>query len=409
MPRVELRKQEFETMAVKLPIYLDNNSTTRTDPRVVESMLPYFTEHFGNAASKTHSFGWKADEAVNQARESIARVINASAKEIIFTSGATESDNLAIKGATAMLRSRGNHVITVCTEHKAILDPCKRLQQNGFDVTYLPVNREGLISLDLLANAATDRTVLISVMAANNEIGTLQPLAEIGELCKERGILFHTDAAQAYGKIPLDVEALGIDLLSISGHKIYGPKGIGAIYVRRRDPHVRLEPQIDGGGHERGMRSGTLPVPLIVGLAKAAELCHEEMPAETQRLQELRDRLQNGLLENLDEVFVNGHPEQRLAGNLNMSFAHIQGEALLMTLRNVALSSGSACTSANVEPSYVLRALGLTEEMAHGSLRFGLGRFTTAEEIDFVVEEVTRVVKQLRAMSPTYALAQQNA
>lgn len=396
-------------MAVKLPIYLDNNSTTRTDPRVVESMLPYFTEHFGNAASKTHSFGWKADEAVNQARESIARVINASAKEIIFTSGATESDNLAIKGATAMLRSRGNHVITVCTEHKAILDPCKRLQQNGFDVTYLPVNREGLISLDLLANAATDRTVLISVMAANNEIGTLQPLAEIGELCKERGILFHTDAAQAYGKIPLDVEALGIDLLSISGHKIYGPKGIGAIYVRRRDPHVRLEPQIDGGGHERGMRSGTLPVPLIVGLAKAAELCHEEMPAETQRLQELRDRLQNGLLENLDEVFVNGHPEQRLAGNLNMSFAHIQGEALLMTLRNVALSSGSACTSANVEPSYVLRALGLTEEMAHGSLRFGLGRFTTAEEIDFVVEEVTRVVKQLRAMSPTYALAQQNA
>lgn len=409
MPRVELRKQEFETMAVKLPIYLDNNSTTRTDPRVVESMLPYFTEHFGNAASKTHSFGWKADEAVSQARESIARVINASAKEIIFTSGATESDNLAIKGATAMLRSRGNHVITVCTEHKAILDPCKRLQQNGFDVTYLPVNREGLISLDLLANAATDRTVLISVMAANNEIGTLQPLAEIGELCKERGILFHTDAAQAYGKIPLDVEALGIDLLSISGHKIYGPKGIGAIYVRRRDPHVRLEPQIDGGGHERGMRSGTLPVPLIVGLAKAAELCHEEMPAETQRLQELRDRLQNGLLENLDEVFVNGHPEQRLAGNLNMSFAHIQGEALLMTLRNVALSSGSACTSANVEPSYVLRALGLTEEMAHGSLRFGLGRFTTAEEIDFVVEEVTRVVKQLRAMSPTYALAQQNA
>ena len=386
------------------PVYMDNNSTTRTDPRVVDAMLPYFSEKYGNAASKTHAFGWEAEEAVDMAREEIASVINASAKEIVITSGATESDNLAIKGSVSMLKERGNHIITVATEHKAVLDPCKRLQREGYDITYLPVDRLGLITPEQLQEAMTDRTVLVSIMAANNEIGVLQPIAKIGKLCKDRNILFHTDAAQAYGKIPIDTEAMGIDLLSISGHKIYGPKGIGALYVRRRNPHVRIDPQMDGGGHERGMRSGTLPVPLIIGLARAATLCRQEMSGESERLVHLRERLKAGLIEQLGEVIENGHPTQRLSGNLNMSFAHVSGEALLMSLKNVALSSGSACTSANIEPSYVLRALGLSEELAYGSLRFGLGRFTTEAEIDFVIEEVSAAVKRLRAISPSREL-----
>jgi cysteine desulfurase len=390
---------------VKLPVYMDNNSTTRTDPRVVEAMLPFFSDDYGNAASKTHVFGWKAEEAVDAAREQIAEALGASAKEIVFTSGATESNNLAIKGAAAMLHSRGNHLVTLQTEHKAVIDPCKRLQREGFDVTFLPVDRDGLLDAARIEQALTDKTILLSVMAGNNEVGVLQPLAEIGRLCKDRGILFHTDAAQAFGKIALDVEELGIDLLSISGHKIYGPKGIGALYVRRRNPHVRLDPQIDGGGHERGMRSGTLPVPLIVGLARAATLCLEEMPAETTRLTRLRDKLRDGLLTGLDGVTLNGHATRRLPGNLNLSFAHVSGEALLMSLKNVALSSGSACTSASIEPSYVLRALGVSDDLAHGSLRFGLGRFTTEPEVDYVITEVIRVVNQLRAISPSLALS----
>ncbi len=391
---------------VSIPVYMDNNSTTRTDPRVVDAMLPYFTEQYGNAASKTHVFGWQTEEAVEEAREQIAHGIGASAKEIIFTSGATESDNLALKGVAGMLHSKGNHIVTVQTEHKAILDPCKRLQKEGFRVTFLPVDKTGLISPDQIAEALTSETILVSVMAANNEIGVLQTITEIGKLCKEKGVLFHTDAAQAFGKIPLHVEEMGIDLLSISGHKIYGPKGIGALYVRRRAPHVRLEPQIDGGGHERGMRSGTLPVPLVVGLGKAAELCFEEMPTEISRLARLRDKLHQGLAEGLDDVTLNGHSTQRLANNLNVSIAHVNGEALLMSLRNVALSSGSACTSASIEPSYVLRALGVSEDLAHSSLRFGLGRFTTEDEVDYAIKEVIRVVKHLRSLSPSYELAQ---
>jgi cysteine desulfurase len=390
---------------VNLPIYLDNNATTRTDPRVVQAMLPYFTEEYGNAASKTHEFGHKAAEAVEQARGEVAALIGASPREIIFTSGATESDNLALKGAAALLRPQGNHIITAQTEHKAVLDTCKRLQQNGFAVTYLPVDRFGHIDVAQLADALTEKTILVSLMTANNEIGTLHPLAKIGKLCKERGVLFHTDAAQAVGKVTLDVEALGIDLLSLSGHKLYGPKGIGVLYVRRRDPHVRLEPQIDGGGHERGLRSGTLPVPLVVGLGRACVLGQEEMPQEAERLRALRDRLASGLLESLEGVTLNGHPDQRLPNTVNLSFAHVQSEALLMALRSVAASSGSACTSANVEPSHVLRAIGLPDDLARGSVRFGLGRFTTQEEIDFVVGEVVRVVERLRAFSPSYALA----
>jgi cysteine desulfurase len=390
---------------VKLPIYLDNNATTRTDPRVVDAMLPYFTEDYGNAASRTHSYGWKASEAVEKARAQVAELIGASTKEVVFTSGATESNNLALKGAAAMLRQRGNHIVTVQTEHKAVLDPCKRLQRDGFDVTILPVDRDGLVSADAVAAALTESTVLVSVMAANNEIGVLQPIADIGPLCKERGVLFHTDAAQAAGKVPLDVETMGIDLLSLSAHKMYGPKGVGALYVRRRDPHVRLDPQIDGGGHERGMRSGTLPVPLVVGFGAACDLCRAEMAAEAQRLTQLREKLRACIMGGLSDVTVNGHPDRRLPGNLNLSFTHVRGEALLTALRNVALSSGSACTSASVEPSYVLRALGVPDELAHGSVRFGLGRFTTEQEIEYVIEEVIRVVNRLRAISPSYELA----
>lgn len=392
---------------VTLPIYMDDHATTRTDPRVVEAMLPYFTEIFGNAASRNHSFGWQAEQAVEKAREQIAKLIGATAKEIIFTSGATESDNLAIKGIAEMYRERGNHIITQVTEHKAVLDTCKRLEKSGYRVTYLPVKADGLIDLKELEAAMTSQTILVSIMAANNEIGVVQPVAEIGKLCHERGILFHTDAVQAVGKIPVDVNAMQIDALSLSGHKIYGPKGIGALYVRRRNPRVQISEQIHGGGHERGMRSGTLNVPGIVGLGKASEICMEEMDTETKRLTGLRDHLKQKLESSLDYVHVNGSMEHRLPGNLNMSFVYVEGESLLMGINDVAVSSGSACTSATLEPSYVLKALGLGDDVAHSSIRFGLGRFTTAAEVDYVADKVIDVVRKLRELSPLYEMVKE--
>jgi cysteine desulfurase len=384
---------------------MDNNATTRTDPRVLEAMLLYFGERYGNAASKNHAFGWEAEEAVEQARAQVAQLIGANSKEIVFTSGATESDNLAIKGVAGMYRGKGNHIVTVATEHHAVLDPCKRLEQQGFNVTYLPVDAFGRVSAEQVAAALTEQTILVSVMAANNEIGTLQPIAAIGKLCKERGVLFHTDAVQAAGKIPLDVDALGVDLLSLSAHKMYGPKGIGALYVRRQQPRVRLEPLFDGGGHERGMRSGTLPVPLIVGFGVACRLCQEEMATEGPRLIALRERLREGIMGRLSDVSLNGHPIERLSGNLNLSFAYVEGEALMMNLRDVAISSGSACTSASLEPSYVLKALGISDALAHSSIRFGLGRFNTAQEVDYVIGAVAAAVERLRSMNPVYEMA----
>ena len=392
-------------MAVKIPIYMDNNATTRTDPRVVEAMLPYFTEKFGNAASRNHPFGWEAEAAVEEGRAKIAALIGASPKEIVFTSGATESNNLALKGVASMYRKKGNHIITAVTEHKATIDPCKRLERDGFQVTFLPVDRYGQVHAEQIAEAMTPQTILVSVMAANNEIGTLNPIKQIGKLCKERGILFHTDAVQAVGKVPLDVNDMGIDLLSMSAHKLYGPKGCGALYVRKKDPRVRLDPIIDGGGHDRGMRSGTLAVPLIVGFGAACELCRNEMTQETQRLLKLRERLRQGIMNKLDETYVNGHPTERLPGNINISFAYVEGEALMMGIKEVAVSSGSACTSASLEPSYVLRALGVGDELAHSSIRFGLGRFNTEEEVDFVVNDVVKAVNHLREMSPLYEMA----
>ncbi len=395
-------------MTVQLPIYMDNNATTRTDPRVVEAMLPFFTEHYGNAASRNHTFGWVAEDAVNQARAQVAELIGADAKEIVFTSGATEADNLALKGVAGMYRGKGNHIITAATEHHAVLDPCKRLEQQGFEVTVLPVDSYGRVAVEQIAAAVTDRTILVSVMAANNEIGTLQPVAAIGKLCKERGVLFHTDAVQAAGKMRIDVENMGIDLLSMSAHKMSGPKGIGALYVRRQAPRVRLEPVFDGGGHERGMRSGTLPVPHIVGFGVACRLCGQEMAAEAERLVRLRERLREGLMNRVSETYLNGHPTERLPGNLNLSFAYVEGEALMMSMRNVAVSSGSACTSASVEPSYVLKALGVSDDLARASIRFGLGRFNTEAEVAFVIEEVAREVERLRKLSPVYEMAQKN-
>jgi cysteine desulfurase len=386
-------------------IYLDNNATTRTDPRVVEALLPYFTERYGNSASLTHSFGQEADEAVEQARQQVANLIGAHPREIVFTSGATESNNLALKGVAAMYRPQGDHIITAATEHKAVLDPLRRLGREGFQITILPVDACGRVTVEQVAQALTPRTVLVSIMAANNEIGALQPIRALGRLCKERGVLFHTDAAQAAGKIPLDVEDLGIDLLSLSGHKMYGPKGVGALYIRRRDPRVRVEPQMDGGGQERGLRSGTSNVPGIVGLGVACELCLQEMTSESARLIELRERLRRGIQNQLSDVTLNGHPTERLPGNLNLSFAHIKGEALLMALRDIAVSSGSACTAASLEPSYVLKALRLDDELAHGSIRFGLGRFNTAEEVETVVQEVVRVVRYLRALNPLHEMS----
>jgi cysteine desulfurase len=389
-------------MALQTPIYLDNHATTPVDPRVLEAMLPYFTEKFGNAASKSHAYGWEAEAAVDSAREQIAKLIGAAAKEIVITSGATESDNLAIKGVAESYRDKGNHIVTCVTEHKAVLDSCKVLQKHGFDVTYLPVRSDGLIDVERLKAALTDKTILISIMAANNEIGTLNPIKEIGRLAKERNILFHTDATQGVGKMPINVEAMGIDLLSLTAHKMYGPKGVGALYVRSTKPRVKLTPSIDGGGHERGMRSGTLNVPGIVGLGKACEISQKEMAAEGERLIALRERLKDGLLAELDEVYINGHAVERLPGNLNMSFAYIEGESLLMGLKEIAVSTGSACTSASLEPSYVLKAIGLADELAYSAIRFGLGRFTTAEEIDFTIHRVVEEVRRLREISPVY-------
>lgn len=392
---------------VALPIYLDNNATTRTDPRVVERMLPYFTEDYGNAASRNHSFGWRAEEAVDRARAQIASVIHASPKEIVFTSGATESNNLAIKGVAHMYQKKGNHIITSMIEHKAVIDPCKRLEREGFTVTFLKPDKFGQVSVQQVAEAMTDKTVLVSLMFANNEIGTLNPVAGIGELCHEKGVLFHTDATQAVGKIPVDVEGMNIDLLSLSGHKVYGPKGVGALYVRRRNPRVRLDALMDGGGHERGMRSGTLAVPLIVGLGEACAIAEGEMVEESVRLKGLRDRLETAIQAKLTDVSLNGHPTERLPGTSNLSFAYVEGEALMMGMKDVAVSSGSACTSASLEPSYVLKALGVGDELAHSSLRFGIGRFNTQEEIDFTVDQVVHAVNHLRAMSPLYEMAQE--
>jgi cysteine desulfurase len=396
-------------MALKLPIFMDSQSTTPADPRVVEAMLPYFTERFGHAASRNHSFGWEAEAGLDQARDQIAKLIGArDPKELVFTSGGTESINLALKGVVEMYREKGNHVLTTTIEQRAGLDVCKRLERQGIEVTYLPVGKDGLVDLDRLREAITPKTILISVMFANNEIGSIQPIAEIGKLAKERGIVFHTDATQAAGKIPVDVEAMGIDLLSCTGHLLYGPKGVGALYVRRKGPRVRLAPMMDGGGHERGMRSGTVPVPLAVGFGKAAEICREAMPTESVRLAALRDRLQDAILSKVDEAFMNGHPERRLPHNLNISFAYVEGESVLMGLnKEVALASGSACTSATLEPSYVISALGVDAELAHSSIRFGLHRFTTEEEVDFVGRRTVEVVQRLREMSPLYELAKE--
>jgi cysteine desulfurase len=387
--------EEAAPGGLKLPIYLDNHSTTPVDARVLESMLPYLSERFGNAASRSHSFGWTADKAVEKARAQVAGLIGANKDEIVFTSGATESDNLAIKGIAEAYRSKGNHIITAVTEHKAVLDSCKRLEKYGYGVTYLPVKKDGLIDLDALRQAMNDATILVSIMAANNETGVLQPIAEIGKLCREHGVLFHSDAAQAIGKIPLDVVQQNIDLLSISAHKAYGPKGVGALYVRNG---VEIAATIDGGGHERGMRSGTLNVPGIVGLGRACEICHDEMPNESCRIAGLRNRLHEKIKAGLDEVYVNGSMKQRLPGNLNMSFAGIDGEELMTAIDDVAVSSGAACTSAHIEPSYVLKALGVSDELAQASIRFGIGRFNTDAELDYVAGKVVHTVQQLREL-----------
>jgi len=394
---------------MKLPVYMDNHATTRMDPRVFEAMKPYFMEVFGNAASRNHSFGWEAEEAVEKSRRQIGDLIGATAKEIVFTSGATESNNLALKGVAEAYGERGNHIITQVTEHKAVLDTCRRLEREGIRVTYLPVKLDGLIDLDQLRNAITDQTILISIMYANNEIGVVQPMKEIGQIAKKKGVLFHSDAVQAVGKIPVNVAEDGIDLLSLTGHKIYGPKGVGALYVRRRNPRVQLTAQMDGGGHERGMRSGTLNVPGIVGLGAACEIAKAEMPEESKRVSFLRDKLKNKLTAELDEVFINGSMKHRLPHNLNVSFAYVEGESLLMGINDVAVSSGSACTSATLEPSYVLKALGAGDDLAHSSIRFGIGRFNTEEEIDYVGNRVIDVVKKLRELSPLYELAKEGA
>jgi cysteine desulfurase len=388
---------------IKTPIYLDNHATTPVDPRVLAAMLPYFTEQFGNASSKNHPFGWEAEAAVDSAREQVAKLIGAtSPREIVFTSGATESDNLAIKGVAQAYRERGNHIVTCATEHKAVLDSCKALEKQGFKVTYLRVQTNGLLDLQRLEESLTDKTILVSIMAANNEIGTIQPVEEIGRLTRKKGILFHTDATQAVGKIPINVDKMAIDLLSLTAHKIYGPKGVGALYVRGAKPRVKVVPMLDGGGHERGMRSGTLNVPGIVGLGIACGLGQKEMGGEAERLMGLRERLRTGLVQQLEDVYINGDPVRRLPGNLNMSFAYIDGESLMMGLKEIAVSTGSACTSASLEPSHVLKALGLDDSLAHASIRFGVGRFNTAEEIEYTIGRVAEEVHRLRKISPLY-------
>lgn len=389
---------------MKLPIYMDNHATTPVDPRVFEVMTPYFTGIFGNAASRNHSFGWQAEEAVDLGRKQVADLIGATAKEIVFTSGATESNNLALKGIAQMYAERGNHLITAATEHKCVLDTCKRLEKEGFRVTYLPVQQNGLVDLDQLRAAITDKTILVSIMYANNEIGVVQPVKEIGKIAKERGVLFHSDATQAVGKIPVNVLQDNIDLMSLTAHKMYGPKGVGALYVRRRNPRVQLTAQMDGGGHERGMRSGTLNVPGIAGLGAACALAQKEMAEEAKKMAFLRDRLMHNLQNSLDEVYINGTMEHRLPNNLNMSFAYVEGESLLMGINDIAVSSGSACTSATLEPSYVLKALGAGDDLAHSSIRFGLGRFNTEEEVDYVAAKIIDVVRKLRELSPLYEM-----
>ncbi len=392
---------------VKVPIFMDNHSTSAVDLRVVHSMLPFFTQHYGNAASRNHVFGWTAEAAVEAARGQIASLLGGDGKEIVITSGATESNNLAIKGAASFLKRQGNHLITVETEHKSVLDTMKRLQREGFEVTYLRPAKDGLVTPEQVTAAMTDKTILVSIMVANNEIGVIQPMEAIGAAIKAKNpkCLFHTDAVQALGKIHVDVEKWKIDLASVTAHKLYGPKGIGALWVRRK-PRVRIDPLIDGGGHERGMRSGTLPVPMIVGFGKACALAAEEMDSEAIRLRALRDRLYRGITSRLTETYVNGSLEHRLPGNLNISFAFVEGESLLMALKDVAVSSGSACTSASLEPSYVLRALGVGDELAHTSIRFGIGRFNTEAEIDYVIELVTKSVERLRTLSPLWEMHQ---
>ncbi len=391
---------------MKLPIYMDHNATTPVDPRVLDAMLPYLRESFGNAASRNHPFGWSAEKAVGQARGQAAVAIGATAKEIIWTSGATESNNIAIKGVAAMYRDKGNHIVTQATEHKAVLDPCEYLEQHGCRVTRLPVDERGLVDPAHVREAITDETILVSIMHGNNEIGTIQPIGKIGAVCKDRGVLFHTDASQTFAMLPIDVDEMAIDLLSCSGHKIYGPKGVGALYVRRKNPRVRCEPVIHGGGHERGVRSGTLNVPGIVGLGKAAELCRESQAEDIERITALRDRFWHGLSTRLGDTHLNGHPTRRIPNNLNVSFKYVEGESLMMGFSDIAASSGSACMSAPLEPSYVLAALGVGEELAQGAVRFSVGRFTTEEEVDYAIERVCTTVEKLRAMSPAYEMAQ---
>jgi cysteine desulfurase len=392
---------------MKTPIYFDNHATTPMDPRVLQAMLPYFTEKFGNAASRNHAFGWESEKAVDNARKQIADLIGANSKEIVFTSGATESNNLAIKGVAEMYAEKGNHIITPATEHKAVLDTCKKLEKHGYRVTYLSLKQDGLVDLDQLRDSITDKTILVSVMYANNEIGVIQPIGEIGKICHERGVLFHTDGVQAFGKVPVNVIKDNIDLMSITAHKIYGPKGVGALYVRRKNPRVQISPSIDGGGHERGMRSGTLNVAGIVGLGKACEIAREEMDKEGKRLAGLRDRLKERIMGRLDETYINGTMEHRLPGNLNISFAYVEGESLLMGINDIAVSSGSACTSATLEPSYVLKALGTGDDLAHSSIRFGIGRFNTEAEVDYVADRVIETVERLRELSPLYEMAKE--
>jgi cysteine desulfurase len=407
-----VRTQPMKTLTftplVNIPIFMDNHSTTRVDPRVVEAMLPFFTEQYGNAASRNHVFGWTAEAAVENARSQIAAIIGGDGKEIVFTSGATEANNLAIKGAATFYKKQGNHIITVETEHKSVLDTCKRLQREGYEVTYLTPTPDGLVTPEQVTAAMTDKTILVSIMAANNEIGVVQPIEAIGAAIKAKNpkTLFHSDAVQAAGKVPVDVEKAKLDLVALTAHKLYGPKGIGALWVRRK-PRVRIDPILDGGGHERGMRSGTLPVPLIVAFGKACELAKAEMPEEAKRLRALRDRLLKGLQSRLVETYVNGSLESRLPGNLNISFAFVEGESLLMALKDIAVSSGSACTSASLEPSYVLRALGVGEELAHTSIRFGIGRFNTEAEVDYVIDLVVKAVERLRGLSPLWEMHQE--
>jgi cysteine desulfurase len=391
---------------LNFPLYFDYQATTPVDPRVLEKMMPYFTQKFGNPHSRSHSYGWESEAATEVAREQVAKLINANDKEIVFTSGATESNNIAIKGVAHFYKGKKNHIITVQTEHKCVLESCRHLEQEGFEVTYLPVQQNGLLDLEVLKAAIRPDTALVSVMAVNNEIGVIQPLADIGKICREREVFFHTDAAQAFGKIPLDVEAMNIDLLSISGHKIYAPKGIGALFVRRR-PRVRLKSIISGGGQERGFRSGTLPVPLVVALGEAAEIAGREMASENERLRKLSEKFLSAVMDNVKDVYLNGDREQRIPGNLNLSFAYIEGESMIMALKDLAVSSGSACTSASLEPSYVLRAIGVGEELAHTSIRFGFGRFTTEAEIDYAIDLITRSIAKLREMSPLWEMVQE--